>query len=104
MMKMKNHILKTLLLVLALGFALQASAQHTFGLSGGAGAFTARLYPEQRMRMNIGSPNFGVSWRYYSLPRFVGAVGADLEYMQRGYSFGYAYSSSMDENGMEVRD
>ena len=104
MMKMKNHILKTLLLVLALGFALQASAQHTFGLSGGAGAFTARLYPEQRMRMNIGSPNFGVSWRYYSLPRFVGAVGADLEYMQRGYSFGYAYSSSMDENGMEQRE
>jgi hypothetical protein len=104
MMKMKNHILKTLLLVLALGFALQASAQHTFGVSGGAGVFTARLYPEHKMRMNIGSPNFGLSWRYYSLPRFVGAVGLDLEYMQRGFSYGYAYSSSMDENGMEVRD
>lgn len=92
------------MLVLALGFALQANAQHTFGVSGGAGAFTARLYPEHKMRMNIGSPNFGLSWRYYSLPRFVGAVGADLEYMQRGYSFGYAYSSSMDENGLEQRE
>lgn len=105
MMKMKNRIIiKTLLLVVALGFGLTAHAQHTFGVSGGVGSFTSRFYPEQRTRMTFGAPNFGLSWRYYSLPRFVGAVGADLEYMQRGYSFGYAYSTSMDENGMEQRE
>ena len=101
---MKNRIIKTLLILLATGFTLTAQAQHTFGISGGAGSFNSRIYPKYETKMIIGAPNFGVSWRYYSLPRFVGAVGADLEYMQRGYSFGYAYSTSTDENGMEKRE
>ena len=101
---MKHRIIKTLLILLATGFTLTAQAQHTFGISGGAGSFNSRIYPKYETKMIIGAPNFGVSWRYYSLPRFVGAVGADLEYMQRGYSFGYAYSTSTDENGMEKRE
>ena len=103
-MKIRNSILKfSFVLLFALG-ALSASAQHTFGVSGGMGASTIRLYPKYETKMVMGGTNFGLSWRYYSLPRFVGAVGLDLEYMQRGFSYGYAYSSSMDENGMEVRD
>ena len=104
MLTMKKSILKILLLTLAACFTLAAQAQHTFGVSGGAGAFTSRIYPEYQTKMILGAPNFGISWRYYSLPRFVGAVGLDLEYMQRGYSFGYAYSNSIDENGMEKRE
>ncbi|MBE6187460.1 MAG: outer membrane beta-barrel protein [Alistipes sp.] len=103
-MKMKNIILKTLLVAVVVCFAHTAYAQHTFGLSGGVGSFTSRLYPEQKTRITFGAPNFGLSWRYYSLPRYVGAVGADLEFMQRGFSFGYSYSTSMDENGMEQRE
>ena len=103
-MKMKNIILKTLLVAVVVCFAHTAYAQHTFGLSGGVGSFTSRLYPEQKTRMTFGAPNFGLAWRYYSLPRYVGAVGADLEFMQRGFSFGYSYSTSMDENGMEQRE
>lgn len=101
---MRKKIIKlTLLLCLALG-AVTASAQHTVGVLGGAGIATARFYPKQEMRPILGVPNFGVSWRYYSLPRFVGAVGVDLEYMQRGFSYGYTYHSYKDENDMEQRE
>ena len=81
-----------------------ASAQHTVGVLGGAGTATARFYPLQETQSIFGVTNFGLSWRYYSLPRFVGAVGADLEFMQRGYSYGYDYSATIDENGFEQRD
>ena len=100
---MKQNIIKTLLVVVAMHIGVVASAQHTLGVSGGVGAFTSRLYPEQMTRTTFGAPNFGLSWRYYSLPRYVGAVGVDLEYMQRGFSYGYAYSVSADEKGEEMR-
>lgn len=103
-MKLKNSILKFLFPLLLLVMAQSASAQHTFGVLGGAGASTIRLYPKYETKMVMGGLNGGFSWRYYSPQRFVGAVGADLEFMQRGFSYGYAYSSSLDENGMEVRD
>lgn len=89
---------------LIVGAANPASAQHTFGLSGGAGSSTVRFYPKQETKSVLGGYNFGLSWRYYSLPRFVGAVGADLEYMQRGFSYGYAYTTSIDEQGKEQRE
>ena len=98
----KISIIFTLLLLVAL--CDRASAQHTFGISGGAGSASARMYPLQEMKPIVGGPNFGLSWRYYSLPRFVGAVGIDLEYMQRGFSYGYNYVSEMDENGLELRE
>ena len=41
-----------------------------------------------------GCENFGIAWRYYSeKPRFVGAVGIDLEYIERGFNMGYTYTS-----------
>ena len=48
---------------------------------------TARLYPAQEMRPIWGTWQSGVSWRYYSLPRFVGCIGLDLNWMQRGFSY-----------------
>lgn len=80
-------------------------AQHTLGISGGLGSSNVRFYPIQETKSVIGGTNFGLSWRYYSLPRFVGAVGVDLEYMQRGFKYGYSYKSSIDEqSGKEVRN
>ena len=41
-----------------------------------------------------GAETYGISWRYYSdKPRFVGAVGIDLEYVERGFNLGYAYTA-----------
>ena len=90
----------------ALIFAMQpaAQAQHTVGVFGGIGSATMRPFPKQEMKTIFGVPNFGVSWRYYSLPRFVGSVGADLEYMQRGYTYGYTYRTILDEDGKEQRE
>lgn len=101
---MKQHIIKLSLLLLMVCGAVTTSAQHTFGVSGGLGASTVRFYPLQETKMLMGVENYGISWRYYSLPRFVGAVGVDLEYMQRGFSYGYCYQTYMDENDMEQRE
>ncbi len=96
--------LKLNILLLALLVSLGVQAQHTVGLSGGMGAGMARFYPARETKMLIGGTNFGLSWRYYSLPRFVGAVGVDLEVLKRGFSYGYTYTSSFDENGAELRE
>lgn len=79
-------------------------AQHTLGVYGGYGTASARFYPAQETRMVFGRYNFGLSWRYYSLPRFVGAVGADLEMLQRGFSYGYTYTTTTNEDGEEERE
>lgn len=100
-MKQITLILATLLMAAHL---TTASAQHTVGIAGGIGTSSVRLYPVQETKSIVGSKNLSLSWRYYSLPRFVGAVGIDLELMQRGFSYGYTYTSSIDENGMEQRE
>ena len=98
-----SKIIFTLAAAVMLSLGQSAQAQHTVGVFGGAGSASARFFPKQETKMLIGTPNFGFSWRYYSLPRFVGAVGADLEYMQRGFSYGYTYEIVTDEKGNEER-
>ena len=83
--------------------AERASAQHTLTLTGGSGLSTARFYPAEMTKWLWGSETFGLSWRYYSdKPRFVGAVGVDLEYLERGFKVGYAYTSSFVDD-KEIR-
>lgn len=65
----------------------KAHAQHTLGVTAGSGFSTVRFYPEQITKAVWGKFQAGVSWRYYSLPRFVGCVGADLEWVQGGFSY-----------------
>ena len=85
MMRMYK-ILVSVLGVLLLGVGV-ASAQHTIAVTGGSGFATARPYPAQKMKTIWGTYEAGVSWRYYSLPRFIGCIGIDVELLQRGYSF-----------------
>lgn len=71
----------------------RAMAQHTLTLTGGTGLTTARFYPSEVTKWQWGAETFGISWRYYSdKPRFVGAMGVDLEYIERGFNLGYAYT------------
>lgn len=65
----------------------QAEAQHVVSVTAGSGMTTARLYPAQEMRPIWGAMQGGVSWRYYSLPRYVGCFGLDLEWLERGFSY-----------------
>ena len=100
-----RYITKIFTLVAALLMLGQsAQAQHTVGVFGGTASATARFFPKQEMKSIWGLGNFGASWRYYSLPRFVGAVGADLELLQRGFSYGYTYRTFLDEKGNEQRE
>lgn len=100
-----RYITKIFTLVAALFMLGQsAQAQHTVGVFGGMASATARFFPKQEMKSVWGLGNFGASWRYYSLPRFVGAVGADLELLQRGFSYGYTYKTVLDEKGNEQRE
>ena len=92
-----KKILFTLLALAAFGGFGEVYAQHTLGVFGGAGMATVRLYPKKEQRQLFPVINGGLSWRYYSMPRYVGCVGADLEYMQRGFSFGYTYTSKYDD-------
>ena len=72
----------------------RATAQHTLTLTGGSGLTTARFYPSEETKWMWGAETYGISWRYYSdKPRFVGAVGVDLEYIERGFNLGYAYTA-----------
>lgn len=83
----------------------QASAQHTLSLSGGTGVSFARFYPNEETKMLWGSESYGLSWRYYSeRPRFVGAIGIDLEYLERGFKLGYAYTTEFREDGDDVHE
>lgn len=94
-----------LMLLTAIFTPREAGAQHTLALSGGTGVSFARFYPTEESPMLWGSENFGLSWRYYSeRPRFVGAVGLDLEYFERGYKYGWRVKSiDFDKNGKEIR-
>lgn len=82
----------------------EASAQHTLSVVGGTGISTARFYPTEETRMLWGTHDIGLSWRYYSpTPRFVGAMGIDLEYLRRGFSFGYTYTTEIVDE-QEIRN
>ena len=64
-----------------------------------------RFYPAEITKWMWQCENYGLSWRYYSeKPRFVGAVGIDLEFLERGYRFGYTYTSSWETVGDELKE
>lgn len=96
---MKHKIITALLLLLALAACRSASAQHTLGFTVGYGMGNGRFQPEQEMRAVWGMYSGGVSWRYYGRQRFVGGFGADLEFLQQGFS--YATNASQVEEESE---
>ncbi len=90
--------IKQIILTLALLVAmLPLRAQHTFGVMAGYGSVSEGLYTAVEWRTLYGLQNYGVSWRTYSSERYVGCVGLDLIYMQRGFSFSPAEISANDE-------
>ena len=72
---------------LLLSASHEAAAQHYLGAHGGWGAATARLYPKQEMKMVWGRWSAGVSWLHYGRTKYAGAIGAELLFIQRGYSY-----------------
>ncbi len=96
-----KRIFKILTLVLFLSVAVvaESKAQHTIAVTGGTGYATARPYPAQEMKPIWGTYQAGISWRYYSMPRFIACFGIDVELLQRGFSFApypYLYENKKD--------
>lgn len=87
-------LIATVVILFIVALPSRVAAQHTLTLTGGTGVATARFYPSEETKWMWGSETFGLSWRFYSdKPRFVGAVGVDLEYLERGFNLGYTYTS-----------
>ena len=89
----------TLAFLLSLAISYESSAQHTLAVTGGTGFATARPYPAQEMKPIWGTYQAGISWRYYSMPRFIACFGIDVELLQRGFSFApypYLYENKKD--------
>lgn len=87
-------LIATVAILFIVALPSRVLAQHTLTLTGGTGVATARFYPSEETKWMWGSETFGLSWRFYSdKPRFVGAVGVDLEYLERGFNLGYTYTS-----------
>ena len=97
---MKRFIkILTLAFALSVAISFESSAQHTLAVTGGTGFATARPYPAQEMKPIWGTYQAGISWRYYSMPRFVACFGIDVELLQRGFSFApypYLYENKKD--------
>lgn len=62
-----------------------ARAQHYVGVRAGYGFGSVRFFPKQETKALGGMYSGGVSWKYYTAERVVGAIQVDLEYFQRGY-------------------
>ncbi|MFI3328665.1 MAG: outer membrane beta-barrel protein [Rikenellaceae bacterium] len=95
------HKFLALLLALVISTAATDStiAQNIIGVTGGIGSSTINVYPTQETKSSYGMQNYGFTWRNYSAERFVGGVGADIEYMQRGFK--YSPSLITTESGEE---
>lgn len=69
--------------------AVPAGAQHYVGLRGGWGMGYGRFEPVSRY---INDPVFGlwsggIQWKYYGPIRYIGALGAEVEFMQKAYKY-----------------
>lgn len=70
-----------------------ASAQSYIGFRAGGGTGSARFVPEQETVTVFGLLSGGVSYKYFSDLKFVGAVEADVQYFERGYKYDLAKDS-----------
>lgn len=64
-------------------------AQHYLGVRGGWGGGSCRFTPPRETSIEWGLYSGGISYKFYTATKYVGAIQADLQYMGRGYAFDY---------------
>jgi len=85
---MKRRIkIAGLFVMLGWVFSGSALSQHYIGVRGGYGGGLGRFESKNQyeMRLWMGHPSAGVSWKYYGVQPIVGAVQADLQFVQKGF-------------------
>ncbi len=80
-------LLKIVLTVLIVMSVVPAEAQHYIGVRGGYGGGMGRFEPKREMGLLWGMNSGGISWKYYSPEKYVGAVEVDLEMIGQGYKY-----------------
>lgn len=102
---MRTLLKYTLCLSALLAFGIgELNAQHYFGIRGGYGSGSARLYPERDFENGTvwGLYSGGVSWKYYAPEPFVGGIEVDAIIMQQGYkTLTKDYFSGEPQSGYE---
>lgn len=90
---MKRRYIVILFVIMLCG-ATGLRAQHYVGARGGYGGGYGRFFPvdsPDRVRRNqkvtFGLFNGGIAWKYYSPEKYVGGVGAEIEFIQRGFEY-----------------
>jgi hypothetical protein len=66
---------------------LCAEAQHYIGVRGGYGLGYGRFNPRKEMQPVWGLWSGGFAWKYYTPQKFLGGVGAEVEFIQRAYQY-----------------
>lgn len=95
-MKVRIFLGSALLACFLLCGTQRVVAQHTLGVIAGYGMANGRFDPKQESRAIWGRYSGGLTWRYYGSQRFVGGFGADLEFLQQGFSYA-VNASQVDE-------
>lgn len=80
------RLAKIVIIMLLIG-TTGLSAQHYIGVRGGYGGGSARFNPSREMGYEWGLYNGGLSYKYYSETKYVGAVQTDVQFMQRGFKY-----------------
>ncbi len=62
-----------------------AGAQHYVGVRGGWGGGSVRLKPQEETSMQWGLYSGGVSYKFFTETKYVGAIQIDLQYTGKGY-------------------
>ncbi len=96
---------RSIYLALALLLCSLASlhAQSTIGFTQGFGSGAIRAYPSIETKSVFGLSTTSFSWRHYTDDLYVGCVGIDVEYMQRGFAYApYTTSNNNDEGNEDV--
>ena len=85
---MKRTVTKGVVLAALLAvFVLPVRAQHYIGARAGWGVGYGRFAPVSwyPMKWVWGTWSAGIQWKYYGKVRYIGAVAAELEFLQRAY-------------------
>lgn len=93
--KRVGSLIRALLCCVAL-MALSASkvsAQSYVGIRGGYGIGSVRLLPAEETKSVLGLLSGGVTYKYFSDTRFVGAIEVDVQYFERAYKYDIAKDS-----------
>lgn len=101
MKRLKIYFISLCVLFCVASPVQEASGQSVFAVTVGTGMASGRLFPKQETKGMWGKFQAGFSWRYYSLPKVVGCIGVDVEWIQRGFS--YAPYASMYEEKSDYR-